>query len=202
VKTYTFDEQLRLGKLGEAELDAHFAATYAIEPASRFEERHGIDRWFTRNWKTFGVEFKTDFLTHRTGNAFVECVSVARDGAAPRPGWVYSTAADLVVYYARGYGEALLLTPDALRAALAGRWARYPERACQNPGYRSQGRLVPWVELRRLAKSSAKISPLTSSAGRAILAESGGGGTATAPGGRPGRASDVPVVHLATTAPS
>jgi hypothetical protein len=162
VKTYTFDEQLRLGKLGEAELDAHFAGAYRIEPASRFEERRGIDRWFTRAWRTQGVEYKTDFLTHQTGNAFVECVSVARGGSDEKRGWAYSTEADLVIYYARGLGEALLLTPDDLRAALPEWLRRYPERSCQNPTYYSTGRLVPWPELKRLAQSSAKISSLTS----------------------------------------
>jgi len=91
--TYTFDAQKARGDAGESFLDQVFATGYEIRPATRAEQRRGIDRIFTRRktgWR-LAVEYKIDYKAAHTGNAFVETVSVDTAGKA---GWAYSSAAD------------------------------------------------------------------------------------------------------------
>ena len=45
--TYTFDAQKARGDAGESFLDQVFAADYEIRPATRAEQRRGIDRILT-----------------------------------------------------------------------------------------------------------------------------------------------------------
>jgi len=96
--TYTFDTQKARGDAGESFLDQVFAADYEVRPATRAEQRRGIDRIFThrQTGRRLTVEYKTDYKAAHTGNAFVETVSVDTAGKA---GWAYSSAADYLIYY-------------------------------------------------------------------------------------------------------
>jgi len=82
--TYTFDAQKARGDAGEAFLDQVFAADYEIRPATRAEQRRGIDRIFVhrQTGRRLAVEYKTDYKAAHTGNAFVETVSVDAAGKA------------------------------------------------------------------------------------------------------------------------
>lgn len=95
---HEFHASLKRGELGEAELGRCFAQWFVIEPASKDEQQRGIDRHFTERatGKRLRVEYKTDYMAHRTGNAFIETVSV---DAASKPGWAYRSEADVLIYF-------------------------------------------------------------------------------------------------------
>lgn len=149
--TYTFDIQKARGEAGEQFLDRWFAAWYEIRPATRAEQRRGIDCIFTRRQtgKHLAVEYKTDYKAARTGNAFIETVSVDTLGKA---GWAYSSQADYI-YYIPGDGLIYVITLEVLRRELP-RWVReYPLRAAQNEGYATHGMLVPLYEFEQHAEA-------------------------------------------------
>jgi hypothetical protein len=147
---YDFNERRRAGAQGEVALDAFFAEWYYITPATLAQQRHGVDRIFTdrASGAQIAVEYKTDWTASRTGNAFVETISVDRDST---PGWVYTSSAAYLMYYLPDDDLVYILTLAALRAQLP-RWQRtYPTRAIPNYGYFTHGVLVPLHEFERLA---------------------------------------------------
>jgi len=154
--TYTFDAQKTRGDAGEVFLDQVFAAGYEVRPATRAEQRQGIDRIFTRR-KTdqrLAVEYKTDYKAAHTGNAFVETVSVDATGKA---GWAYSSAADYLIYYVPGDEVIYVIALEVLRRELPC-WVReYPLRAAQNEGYATHGVLVPLDEFEQHAEAVMSI---------------------------------------------
>src|SRR5690606_23251114 len=115
---YQFDAQHADGLAGEAFLDALFSRWYRIRPASAAQQRRGIDRWFRTATRRLAVEYKTDHTAARTGNAFVETVSV---DTAHKPGWAYTSQADYLVYYIPPDGLVYVLRFAVLRRELA-RW--------------------------------------------------------------------------------
>jgi hypothetical protein len=145
-KTYGFQAQLKVGELGEKTLDAFFAEKgYEIKNVTMKEQRRGIDRIFVKDGKEMKVEYKTDALTARTGNVFIETVSSNKSGA---PGWAVKTQADYVVYYVPGYKQALLLKPEYLRSKIPYWLFEYRQRPVRNKGYMTFGIPVPWEVLR------------------------------------------------------
>lgn len=149
-QAYDFQERLTAGQKGEATLDRFFATWYAIRPATRAEQRSGIDRIFTRrtDGQIAAVEYKTDWAAHRTGNAFIETVSV---DSANKPGWAFSSKAAILVYYVIDDDLAYIVTFATLREHLL-RWQRaYPTRSIPNKGYHTVGLLVPLYELEHIA---------------------------------------------------
>ena len=149
--TYDFTKQLERGEQGETRLDGLFAQReYLIRPATRDEQRRGIDRWMTnaRTGKVTAVEYKTDDLASKTGNAFIETVSV---DTANKPGWAYSSEAEFLIYYLP-QDELIYIVPfERLRRRLP-RWEQtYPKRSAQNEGYQTHGLLVPLCELEGIA---------------------------------------------------
>lgn len=154
--TYTFGAQKARGDAGEALLDQVFAADYEIRPATRAEQRRGIDRIFTqrKTGRHLAVEYKTDYKAAHTGNAFVETVSVDTAGKA---GWAYSSAADYLIYYVPSDEVIYVIALEVLRRELP-RWAReYPLRAAQNEGYATHGVLVPLDEFEAQAEAVISI---------------------------------------------
>lgn len=147
---YRFEEQLREGQSGEEVLDAFFSGRYDVFPVGEDLQRRGIDRFFEdrATGEVFSVEYKTDFLAHKTGNAFVETVSVDSSG---KPGWARSSQASFLVYYIPGLSRAYLFRMDALREKLPDWVFRFPVRSAENQGYRTHGVLVPLEEIGRCA---------------------------------------------------
>lgn len=141
---YDFDTQLKLGQRAERELDKLFSKWYEVREATMEQQRMGIDRWFRPpEGEEFAVEYKTDFKAKRTKRAFIETVSVEKDGEVVKQGWVHTTQADFVVYWAYGW-EVLVIKPSVLRALLP-RWTELYRGASSNNGeYKSRGILVPW----------------------------------------------------------
>lgn len=166
---HRFDAQLHRGESGERWLDDFFSLFYDITPASRDEQRKGIDRHFVSRWEgwdqigetqrteeraRYAVEYKSDFLTHRTGNAFVETVSVDSEG---KDGWLITSQADVLIYFVVYRQSIFISRVDRLRE-LAALWkAAYPSRWAQNAGYRTHGITVP---LTQYARSAYKVIQL------------------------------------------
>jgi hypothetical protein len=152
---YAFKAQLTKGEQSEAELDAYFAQWYDIQPVDREQQRHGIDRIFTRkdNGLVFTIEYKTDWTAGKTHNAFVETVSV---DTANKLGWAYSSQADYLIYYVPGAGLVYIITFVLLRACLPA-WRSFPVRKIPNKGYNTIGLLVPLNEFEHIA---TKVLPL------------------------------------------
>ena len=83
--TYDFEKQFEIGTQHEQILDEYFQRYFWVEPASRQEQRQGIDRWFQApdgSWMS--VEYKADMTAGRTGNAFIETISSVRVPVFPR----------------------------------------------------------------------------------------------------------------------
>jgi hypothetical protein len=150
MKSYDMRQQLAKGEAAETYLDTLFRNQFAIRRATREEQRRGIDRIFTRysDQKQFKIEYKADKTAARTGNAFVETVSV---DTAEKPGWAVSCQSDYIFYYIVGPGPLYILRPADIRDRL-GRWAtKYPERRIPNRRYHTVGLLVPLDEFERAA---------------------------------------------------
>jgi hypothetical protein len=148
---YDFDHQMRQGDQAEAFLDAFFRGKgYTIRSATREEQRTGIDRAFTspKDGKTWRVEYKADSTAARTGNAFIETISV---DAAGKMGWALTAQADILVYYIPPSGVIYVLEFKTLQWELP-RWIRdYPPRQAQNNGYATHGIIIPLAELEKSA---------------------------------------------------
>lgn len=150
MKPYTFTTQLTDGQKGERRLDAFFQKWFVIRPATDAEQRQGIDRHFTRrkDQRAFTIEYKTDHTAGRTGNAFVETISVDTDN---KPGWALTSQAQLLIYYIPDTGIIYVIDFARLRRNLP-RWQQtYPQRAIPNRGYHTHGLLVPLLEFEKIA---------------------------------------------------
>jgi hypothetical protein len=72
-----------------------------ITPASPEQERDGIDGLFENRFtgEIATVEYKTDDTARRTGNAFIETISV---DTSNRAGWTSAFKAQWLFYYLPG----------------------------------------------------------------------------------------------------
>lgn len=150
--TYSFDERLKAGQSGESVLDDVFKDRFVIVPATRDEQRLGIDRHFTNRETgvSFTVEYKTDWTASRTENAFVETVSV---DSANKPGWAYSSQAYRLIYFVPGPPEIIYVMLMSIIREHLPRWIKtYPQRRIPNKGYFTHGVLVPLIEFEECAE--------------------------------------------------
>jgi hypothetical protein len=149
--TYDFQQQLAEGQAYERQLDQHFSRfDIDIRPAMMDEQRQGIDRFFTH--RPTGIvdtmEYKADSLAGKTGNAFVETISV---DTTNKPGWAVASKAKYLVYLVTEPETIYLVSMKQLRQELP-RWqATYRTTSAANDGYRTHGVLVPLHELERIA---------------------------------------------------
>lgn len=155
---YSFSRKFKEGQKHERFLDRHYKDRFRIRPASREEERIGIDRHFTdrRNGRTYTIQYKADSTAASTGNAFVETVSVST-GTTGKPGWAYSCQADFIVYYVVGKGPAYVIRPEEIRKRLSAWKRQYEAREVPNNGYHTVGLLVPLDEFERIAYAISDI---------------------------------------------
>ncbi len=153
---YSFKRQLQRGRRAEKFLDSVFADRFQIKEAARNDERRGIDRFFTEyeTGKKFAIQYKADKTASRTGNAFIETISVDR---ANIQGWAYTCQADYIFYYIDDSGPIYVIRPRDLRKKLS-RWNRkYQTRSIPNKDYNTVGLLVPLDELERVAVSIVEV---------------------------------------------
>lgn len=144
---YDFHHQLTEGEQGERFLDAFFRARgHTVSAVSREEQRQGIDRLIETPAGVMRVEYKTDYLAARTGNAFIETISVDSAGQHGKMGWALTTACDYLIYYLPET-SIYVLPVYALRWALPGWMRTYPAKQAANHGYQTHGILVPLPEV-------------------------------------------------------
>ena len=147
--TYDFFKQYEIGTQHERTLDNFLQQYFRIESASRQEQRQGIDRWlFAPDGSRIVVEYKADMTAGRTGNTFIETISVdVRD----IQGWAYASEADALAYYVPSRNTVWLICFMELRQYLAEWHQRYPVRQIPNKGYCTEGLLVPLLLLGNIA---------------------------------------------------
>lgn len=148
-KTYGFKEQLLKGKEGEARLDTYFSKWYFVSPVTMDLERKGIDRKFKRGSIVTYAEYKTDSLTQKTGNIFVETISVDTLG---RLGWAWTCTADLLMYLALP-NTLYVVNPTKVRECIEVWQKAYGVRSVKNKGYKSVGIPVPVREFSKICES-------------------------------------------------
>jgi hypothetical protein len=148
--TYDFDTQIEIGRKAESFLDDFFYQEYEITEATPEQQRLGVDRFFTKRdtGETFAVEYKCDYKAGKTGNAFVETVSV---DTRALPGWAYTSQSEWLIYLIPSPLTIYAIRFDSLRAELP-KWVQnYPKRSIPNKGYRTHGLLVPLSEFEAIA---------------------------------------------------
>jgi hypothetical protein len=151
-----------LGKEGEEVLDEYLKQWYNIRQATLQEELKGkYDRWFKPKGKRdipwIAVEYKTDRLTDKTGNVFIETYSSVEGN---RYGWAWTTQAEKVIYYA--LPDTLYIIDVALLRTAMGEWHRQRrrQRDVRNKGYTSRGYAIPVEEIVELiGERNVRILP-------------------------------------------
>lgn len=153
LRPYGFKTKLAEGEAHERFLDRYFTRSgFRILPATHDEQRQGIDRWFANCPRRLlmAVEYKADSTASKTGNAFVETVSVDVDH---KPGWAYTSQADRLIYYIPPDGLIYIVPFEVLRRKLP-RWiTMYPGRVVANQGYNTHGILVDLAEFEAAANA-------------------------------------------------
>lgn len=144
---FTSSPQFESGMKVEDFLDQYFAAQFKIERLSAYEERvlKLGDRRFTplEGGDPFNVEYKSGLQTYRTGNVFLETISV---DSTCEPGWVYTSRADYVLYATLLNGFILVFLPETLRQQIAMLRRKFKTKKTskgQNEGYDTHGVIVP-----------------------------------------------------------
>jgi hypothetical protein len=145
---YDFEKQLDAGKAGEKELDGLWKDARIIDVSEDPAwQKQGIDRVLELpDGKKFSLEYKTDFIAHRTGNLVFETVSVDTSGT---PGWGVSSKAEYLVYLLAETKVVYIIHLPALRRWVAERSQNFRKVAANNDSYRTISLLVPLRELER-----------------------------------------------------
>ncbi len=113
------------------------------------DQRRGIDRVIERPDELTTVEYKVDYKAEKTGNAYIETVSVSRPF---KLGWVKTCQADWILYTVIGPESSVLwLRPDELLKNLSEWQETCRTVRCQNINYWGEGVLVPLAEVRNVA---------------------------------------------------
>lgn len=135
-------------------LDRIISEQYPLEPASRSDEWHGLDRWVVDDsGHRVGLEYKFDEKWARTGNAFFEIISNDR---TRRPGWLESCQATWLLYFLTPHTVLVYLTKRLRRMSQPWRQA-YPVRRARNQGYSTLGLCVPVAVAQQAAESRSRL---------------------------------------------
>lgn len=150
--THHFTDSKAKGEDLELSLDFHFAQWFTVAPATAQDQRRGIDRYFTAdNGFSYLVEYKSDNVAGRTGNAFIETVSVARPGLPPIAGWAHTSQATMLIYWVTHPSCIYCIPMRQVRHHLPDWEKKYKTQKVLNDGYLTHGILVPLDELERIA---------------------------------------------------
>ncbi len=143
---YGFREQLELGKAGESRLNGLWRDLRVVDVSDDPEwRRAGVDRLLVfPDGRQVTVEYKTDFIAHRTGNLVFETVS---DDVTGVPGWGLSSKAEYLVYLVEKAGVVYLIRLPELREWVLARVSMFRRAAADNGTYRTLSLLVPFSML-------------------------------------------------------
>ena len=130
---YSLDKQLAEGQGAENHLDRFFSTWFDITESTRQQQREGIDRIWVRKDSgcVITVEYKADSTAARTGNIFIETVSV---DTAKKLGWAYTSRAQELLYYIPPLGKAYLVPMSLIKRQLPAWHGKYPTRRIPNKG--------------------------------------------------------------------
>jgi len=147
---YDFSEQLRIGKAEEEKLDRLWGNARILDVSDDPAwQKQGIDRVLElSDGRRVPVEYKADFIAHRTGNLIFELVSVDTTGT---PGWGLTSRADYLVYLIAKTDEVYFIRLPDLRQWVLSRKSEFREVAADNGGYRTISLLVPLHRLEQLS---------------------------------------------------
>ena len=157
-----FQRDLARGQEIERQLDEYLEPEYKIRPATRDEQRRGIDRFLTHRdtGETFAIDYKADFWAARTGRAFIETTSVDPGesiNGQHKAGWALTSHADFIFYFVVGKRRLYVLSLAEIRAALP-HWRLVCEpMRISNDGYQTEGLLVELRDLERIAESVVEV---------------------------------------------
>lgn len=156
---HNFAQSHDRGKAAEHFIYEVFQAAFNVIPASPDLQSAGIDFTFidrATNQQHF-VELKTDWTAHKTGNAFIEMVSVDTEG---KLGWTYTSTANWLLYFIPDDRRIYRISLEVLRSELPA-WQIFPTRTIPNKGrrgsYNTIGLLVPLGELYRIANEVIEL---------------------------------------------
>lgn len=159
---YGFDDQFDLGCFGEDRLSEFRHEHYTLTKSTLEMEKHGIDFIFANRLtgKSWTIELKTDFKAFESENAFVETISV--DNATQhRAGWVYTSEAQILLYFIPQSGSLYILDLARLREKMPEFARRFQTVSTStrrhSTYYRTHGILVPLTELAKLAHSILEL---------------------------------------------
>ncbi|MDF0554898.1 hypothetical protein [Kamptonema sp. UHCC 0994] len=134
-------------------MDTIFYQWYKIFPASAEEDYIGIDRIFFAGSNKKTVQYKTDFLSYKTGNAYIELLSRSD---LLTPGWIYTAKAEWLIYFV--YPKIIYcLSLKKMRDILSIWKSKYRTVKVKNTKYFGEGLIVPLQELRAIAKSVLEV---------------------------------------------
>jgi hypothetical protein len=144
--THGFNQKIKQSEEDNKALDKFFSQWYDILRMELPVDKIGIDRLWTDKERRvrYSVEYKADRRTAETGNAFVETVSVDKTNA---PGWVYTCAAQFLVYYVPQWNKAWVMSTIAIKNKVDDwkkKYKTYP--AANENGYQTFGIAVPFKE--------------------------------------------------------
>lgn len=141
-----FKQDLQRGQVGENLLDKHFSNRYRIEPVDiQTEIDFGYDRLYYRDDRTIRVEYKTDFLTMKTGNVFLETEVLTYASQKKKLGWVLHSQADIIIYYSEPV--ILIMRQSELKKFVSENRDKFLTRTKKNVVNEATGILVPWFLL-------------------------------------------------------
>jgi hypothetical protein len=133
---YTWEPALLKGNKGEQVLDSFFSKYFKIiKPKTNL-----IDRIFVSKKAIFSIEYKTDYKAAETNNLFIETVANIN---LSKLGWVYTSPAQIIVFYIPNTGLIMAVNTLKLRAKIPKWKSLYTLRECRNQNYNSRGILVP-----------------------------------------------------------
>jgi len=144
---HIFRNSLEVGKMHEEELDRYFGEMFEITHVSKYLESHGIDRIYKSKMSGMirTVEYKSDEMASKTGNVFIETVSVDNED---KPGWVFTSWAQVLFYYLPFDGIIYIANMDGIKNKVK-KWKKNCEiRKVANDGYYTEGLLIPINEFR------------------------------------------------------
>lgn len=146
--TSKFSNDLKRGEAAESFLDNYFANDgYIINPVDVKLQKLGVDRILIQKSTgiIWSVEYKADFIAHKTNNIFVETVSI---DITNTPGWAVNSIAQLIVKYIPQKGTIIIIETSKLKMVL-NRWgSQYKSRKTSTLGltgeyFNSEGLLIP-----------------------------------------------------------
>ncbi|SRR5258708_7816749 len=122
---------------------------WSVTYVNLIDQRRGIDRVIEKPNELMTVEYKVDYRAAKTGNAYIETVSISKPF---KFGWVHTCKADWILYTVIGDKSTVLwLRPEALLKNLPEWEKSYKTVRCQNRDYYGEGVLVSLSEIRKLA---------------------------------------------------